>query len=275
MLVERSAKYGVGLLRQDATATPTHPVFGADASAELDCMIRSTPSNRNLEQAQVPEKRALKQVVEEMNQKGLFDLSAGATHQDLLDQLEKAASFIQLHAQIEVEELALILDLLRNQDNQIMRFIASFCIHKLIRNKLNSAMVDDQSEPPLRAWLKIDNHNAEFLDLLCNTLFSDQSIPVKALLAECICDFLKLTSWSMFETLIIRSEYVQKAILILEQLVTSKIAIASDYIHMKGEINKLAYNIVWSLGMINSERAGFANIFINSGGVAVCLKLIE
>ena len=52
-------------------------------------------------------------------------------------------------------------------------------------------------------------------------------------------------------------------------------AISSEYIQMKGEINKLAYNLVWSLGMLNSENFEFSTIFINSGGVAVCLRLIE
>lgn len=205
----------------------------------------------------------------------MLDLKADATHKDILDHLEKAASYFYVHAQIEVDELELILELLINKDNLTMRFIASFAIHKLIRNKLNTKVSDDQGEPPLRAWLKIENHNDVFLELLSNTMFMEQCIPVKAMVAECICDFIKLAHKSMFETLILKSEFVQKSILVIDQLTTSKIAISPEFIHMKGEINKLAYNIVWSLGMINSERTDFANIFTHSGGVAVCLALIE
>ena len=75
-------------------------------------------------------------------------------------------------------------------------------------------MIDDDEEgdSTLRAWLKIGDHNAEFLDLICNTMAIEQSLPVKAMLAECLCDYIKLTHWSMFASLVRHSQYVQKSI---------------------------------------------------------------
>ena len=36
----------------------------------------------------------------------------------------------------------------------------------------------------------------------------------------------------------------------------------------------MVYSLVWSLGMLNAERPEFSNIFLNSGGLLVCLKII-
>lgn len=127
----------------------------------------------------------------------------------------------------------------------------------------------------MRVWLNTDNNLVEFLDSICNMLNTEQSLPVKSMLAECICDFIKLTNWQMFEPLVLHSGYMQKAIAIVDHVVTSEMAINPTLVHFKSEINKLVYNLVWSLGMLNAERPEFSNVYLESGGVMVCLRLME
>ena len=87
-----------------------------------------------------------------------------------------------------------------------MRFIAALCLHKLVREK-KGMQGDPEQQVSLRYWLNQESNNIEFLDTLCNSFYGEQSIPVKSVLSESICDFIKLYHWNVFEPLVLHAGF--------------------------------------------------------------------
>ena len=83
-----------------------------------------------------------------------------------------------------------------------------------------------------------------------------------------MCDLVKQFNCDVLDHYVDKGNYINGSLLtLIESLKTIKT--------FKSTLQKLFYNLVWSIGILNSEHNRYADMFINSNGVNIVLKLVN
>ena len=104
--------------------------------------------------------------------------------------------------------------------------------------------------------------------LLVNIFMQEQYVPTKTELAEAICCLSKQFTCTLLDEICLNGQFIKCALQTIVTLVQS--------LHlMKQEYTKLLYQLAWTLGILNSEKNEYSNLFIEYDGIKVLLNLIE
>jgi hypothetical protein len=94
----------------------------------------------------------------------------------------------------------------------------------------------------------------------------ENNLRVKTELAECLCEIIKQFDCLVFAVLDGKGDYIEKVIKVLGEM-------AKSIRYLRYEYSDLAMNLIWSLGIMNSENPHYGEIFVSNGGINTILAV--